>query len=135
MASRIIAQMIVQGVTLFGRVFISAYQQALHNAKAGGGAAAVVRKLKMTPDEALKILNIERSGLNKEILESNYKKYYDLNDPGKGGSFYLQSKIYRAKEALDRELNGETDKAAEDTAKSADETATKKEKEKEKGKK
>jgi len=26
------------------------------------------------------------------------------NDPAKGGSFYLQSKIYRAKEALEEEL-------------------------------
>lgn len=29
---------------------------------------------------------------------------FDNNDPGKGGSFYLQSKIYRAKEVLEYEL-------------------------------
>jgi import inner membrane translocase subunit TIM16 len=28
-----------------------------------------------------------------------------LNDPGKGGSFYLQSKIFRSKESLDRQLD------------------------------
>lgn len=30
-----------------------------------------------------------------------YDKYFAANDPEKGGSFYLQSKVYRAKEALD----------------------------------
>lgn len=29
---------------------------------------------------------------------------FNLNDPGKGGSFYLQSKIFRSKEVLDYEL-------------------------------
>lgn len=33
-----------------------------------------------------------------------YNKFFDLNDPKKGGSFYLQSKIFRAKETLDRQL-------------------------------
>lgn len=41
------------------------------------------------------------------------------NDPAKGGSFYLQSKIYRAKQALEEELN-EIIKG-----KSADKTETK----------
>ena len=30
---------------------------------------------------------------------------FNLNDPAKGGSFYLQSKIFRSKEALDQELD------------------------------
>jgi import inner membrane translocase subunit TIM16 len=29
---------------------------------------------------------------------------FAANDPAKGGSFYLQSKIYRSKEVLDHEL-------------------------------
>lgn len=29
---------------------------------------------------------------------------FGANDPSKGGSFYLQSKVYRAKEALDIEI-------------------------------
>lgn len=57
----------------------------------------------MSPDEAMKILAIEKP-LSRKSLEEQYKKYFDSNDPGKGGSFYLQSKIYRAHEALDREL-------------------------------
>ena len=33
-----------------------------------------------------------------------YTRQFTVNDPGKGGSFYLQSKIYRANETLDRYL-------------------------------
>ena len=40
-----------------------------------------------------------------------YEKYFGQNDPAKGGSFYLQSKIYRAKEALEKEIEAEKAKA------------------------
>jgi len=110
MAARVIAQVIMQFTAVASRAFVSAYQQALQNAKAGGGGAAAANignalKNKMKSDEALKVLNIDRSALNATVLEQQYSKYFASNDPKKGGSFYLQSKVYRAKEALDLELN------------------------------
>ena len=36
----------------------------------------------------------------KEDVDVIYKKMFELNDPKKGGSFYLQSKIYRAHECI-----------------------------------
>lgn len=54
------------------------------------------------------------------ITQQTYKKIFDINDPQKGGSFYLQSKIFRAKESLDdylkppEESSDETE-AAEDS--------------------
>ena len=33
-----------------------------------------------------------------------YEKYMAANDVSKGGSFYLQSKVYRAKEMLDKDI-------------------------------
>lgn len=33
-----------------------------------------------------------------------FKKLYDLNEPKKGGSFYLQSKILRARERIEMEV-------------------------------
>lgn len=36
----------------------------------------------------------------KEIA-ARYEKLFTANDPQKGGSFYLQSKIYRARERLE----------------------------------
>jgi mitochondrial import inner membrane translocase subunit TIM16 len=81
--------------------------QLCTDAKKGGpaaGEAAIKSRFKMMPDEAMKILNIEKASFSRATTETQYKKYYELNDPGKGGSFYLQSKIYRAKEVLDKEL-------------------------------
>ena len=58
----------------------------------------------MKTDEAFKIMGFESTELNKAILEERYKKLFAANDPDKGGSFYLQSKVYRSKEVLDDEL-------------------------------
>eukprot|EP00602_Paraphysomonas_sp_CaronLab_P002674 CAMPEP_0185021886 /NCGR_PEP_ID=MMETSP1103-20130426/4592_1 /TAXON_ID=36769 /ORGANISM="Paraphysomonas bandaiensis, Strain Caron Lab Isolate" /LENGTH=124 /DNA_ID=CAMNT_0027553667 /DNA_START=50 /DNA_END=424 /DNA_ORIENTATION=- len=114
--ARILAQLIIQGGSILTRAVFTAYQQALRNAKAGGGAAstatAVVRR-KMNPDEAMKILNIEKAAegeISKVKVNEQYEKYYKANDPSKGGSFYLQSKIYRAKEALIKEAMDEASK-------------------------
>ena len=108
---KMVAQFAVQGIAVVGRAMITAYQQALQNAKAGGGAAAAASNLvkrKMASDEAMKILNIEtREELTVETVKQLYKRHYEANDPKKGGSFYLQSKIYRAREALEMELDPE----------------------------
>lgn len=41
-----------------------------------------------------------------EKIKKQYENLFNLNDKAKGGSFYLQSKIYRAKERIDQELKG-----------------------------
>lgn len=41
-----------------------------------------------------------------EAVTERFKRLFDLNDPKKGGSFYLQSKILRARERIERELQG-----------------------------
>lgn len=33
-----------------------------------------------------------------------FKKLFDVNDPKKGGSFYLQSKVLRARERIESEV-------------------------------
>ena len=85
---------------------MAAYKLALQNAKAGGGVANVKPyvSFKMKPDEALKILNIEKNNLSNKSIGEQYDKFYKLNDPANGGSFYLRSKVFRAKEALEREV-------------------------------
>jgi import inner membrane translocase subunit TIM16 len=55
--------------------------------------------------EAKQILNISDAELNDtEKITTHYEHLFNLNDKTKGGSFYLQSKIYRAKERFDQEL-------------------------------
>ena len=46
-----------------------------------------------------------------QVLE-RFKKLYDVNEPKKGGSFYLQSKILRARERIEMEVREAERKAA-----------------------
>jgi len=55
----------------------------------------------MTKEEALRILNFtEKDELTSQVINERYEKYFLINNPGKGGSFYLQNKIFYAKEYL-----------------------------------
>lgn len=55
----------------------------------------------MTKEEALKILNLKQNEeLTSETIIEKFEKYMEANNPEKGGSFYLQNKIYYAKEFL-----------------------------------
>lgn len=50
-------------------------------------------------------------------LDQQYEKFFAANDPAKGGSFYLQSKIFRAKEALLKEAMEAAESEQEKTQK------------------
>jgi import inner membrane translocase subunit TIM16 len=39
-----------------------------------------------------------------EDVMERFKKLFDVNDPQKGGSFYLQSKVLRARERIEAEV-------------------------------
>ena len=39
-----------------------------------------------------------------EVVTERFKRLFNLNDPKKGGSFYLQSKILRARERIEMEV-------------------------------
>lgn len=57
----------------------------------------------ITLDEAQQILNL--NDLNsEEAVKKNYEHLFNVNDKSKGGSFYLQSKVFRAKERIDQEF-------------------------------
>lgn len=61
----------------------------------------------MTLEEAVKILNVKPPQGGKadvEEITERFKRLFDANDPQKGGSFYLQSKILRARERLEAEI-------------------------------
>lgn len=76
----------------------------------------------MTLDEAVQILNVPKpttSGTNaknydmEEVMD-RFKRLFDANDPQKGGSFYLQSKILRARERIEAEMRPVLEKAAQE---------------------
>lgn len=56
----------------------------------------------MTLEEAQQILNVSK--LDPQDIQKNYEHLFNVNDKSKGGSFYLQSKVFRAKERLDQEV-------------------------------
>lgn len=50
-----------------------------------------------------------------EDVMERFKKLFDVNDPQKGGSFYLQSKVLRARERIEAEVRQAEEKASRET--------------------
>lgn len=127
-AYRIITQVVVIGTRVLGRAFSEAYKQAAASsqyqraqAKAGNGGGGATGRASlssgMTLDEACKILNVKPPQGGKADMEEvmeRFKRLFDSNDPKKGGSFYLQSKILRARERIEAEVRPAIEKAAQD---------------------
>lgn len=57
----------------------------------------------MTLEEAQQILNLSKLDDPTEI-QKKFEHLFNINEKSKGGSFYLQSKVFRAKERIDQEL-------------------------------
>lgn len=99
------------GTRVVARAFVEAYKQAQASSKyakaaqAGTVSDASNARGGLTLDEAYKILSIKPSptGPSTESIAKRYKLLFERNDPKKGGSFYLQSKVYRARERLEAE--------------------------------
>ncbi|KAG6003147.1 mitochondrial import inner membrane translocase subunit TIM16 [Claviceps maximensis] len=125
MAHRFVFTAFLTGSRILGRSFMAAYKQAQAAsqyqraaAKAGGGTSAGASLSSgMTLEEACKILNVKPPAggqANVEEVLERYKRLFDANDPQKGGSFYLQSKIVRAKERFEREIGPIRQKAEQE---------------------
>ncbi|XP_071847005.1 mitochondrial import inner membrane translocase subunit TIM16-like [Apostichopus japonicus] len=112
MAAKYLAQIIVLGGQVVGRAFAKALRQEIQasqqaakqrgGGQAGAKTAAANSLSGMTVEEAQKILNISK--VDAEEISKSYNHLFAVNDKKKGGSFYLQSKVVRAKERLDSEL-------------------------------
>ncbi|CAJ0583600.1 unnamed protein product, partial [Mesorhabditis spiculigera] len=99
---------------------LKATQQASAAQAAKGGHSkteaqenmAANARLGISLDESMQILNV-KAPLDQKQVEEQYERLFALNDKTKGGSFYLQSKVYRAKERIDEEFRKtETTKAS-----------------------
>lgn len=65
------------------------------------GFLKISEGLPMIKEEAYKILNFtDKDEITPKIIIERYEKYFLQNDPSKGGSYYLQNKIFNAKEFL-----------------------------------
>ncbi|RDA84300.1 hypothetical protein CP532_3343 [Ophiocordyceps camponoti-leonardi (nom. inval.)] len=125
MAHKFIITAFITGSRILGRSFVAAYKQAQAasqyqraQSKLGGSSSSSSAHASlssgMTLDEACRILNVKPPAggrANAEEVLDRYKHLFDANEPQKGGSFYLQSKIVRAKERFERELGPIREKA------------------------
>lgn len=110
--AKYLAQIIVMGAQLVGRAFTKALRQEFaasraaaeaRGGRAGKESAAVSSLSGISLQEAQQILNISK--LEPEEIQTKYDHLFKANDKAAGGSFYLQSKVVRAKERLDQELH------------------------------
>lgn len=103
MAGKLIANLIVIGSTYLARGLIEGYRKALANAKQSGVAQETLQNVRkgsktMTEQEARQILGASMDTSWEEVLKK-YDTLFERN--AKVGSFYLQSKVHRAKECLE----------------------------------
>lgn len=114
--------MVITGVRIVGRAFTEAYKQAQSSHKYAAAAAKNPSNTRsftsgITLDEACKILNVtppKGGKANLEQVMERFRRLFDMNDPKKGGSFYLQSKILRARERIELEVRSTEEAAARD---------------------
>ena len=112
MASRILANLLVAGGSALLRAASQAYRQALVNAQRTGvaseaaesGAAAVFGKRRMTAEEARSVLGVD-AGASYEDVRARFERMFESNE--RHGTFYLQSKVFRARESLETEYDAE----------------------------
>ncbi|XP_074585141.1 mitochondrial import inner membrane translocase subunit PAM16 like 2 [Curcuma longa] len=103
MAAKLIANLIIMGSGILGRAVLQAYRKALENANKNGVAHEAFNNIRrasktMTEQEARQILGISENSTWEEIMQ-RYNVLFESN--AKNGSFYLQSKVHRAKECLE----------------------------------
>ena len=66
----------------------------------------------MIKEEAMKILNFSpKDELNSKEIMERFEKYFLMNEPEKGGSYYLQNKVFYAKEFLMKDFPKEENKS------------------------
>jgi mitochondrial import inner membrane translocase subunit TIM16 len=112
-AHRLISQIVFTGTRVVGRAFVEAWKQAAASQKYAASSAKNPGSAKnfaasgLTLDEACKILNVappKGGKVDMENVMERFKKLFDQNEPKKGGSFYLQSKVLRARERIELEV-------------------------------
>ncbi|CAF0845298.1 unnamed protein product [Didymodactylos carnosus] len=126
-------QITILGAQLIGRAFTKALRQELQYAqtatqsgKTTTQAVQADRIAGMTLQEARQILNMSvNESVTAEELKANYDYLFQINDRTRGGSFYLQSKIYRAKERIEQELKSSSERGLLTYKKKRDEATMK----------
>ncbi|KAM7273770.1 hypothetical protein ACFE04_028434 [Oxalis oulophora] len=109
-AAKILANLLIMGSGILGRAVFQAYRQALasiitslHHASKSGVAQETVQNIRrgskiMAEPEARQVLGLSEKSSWEEVMK-RYEHLFEQN--AKNGSFYIQSKVHRAKECLE----------------------------------
>ncbi|ODM93276.1 Mitochondrial import inner membrane translocase subunit tim16-B [Orchesella cincta] len=109
-------QILLLGTRAVGKAFVSALRQeyiasqAAAAARQGGGHRncnaneGTSKRHGISVEEARQILNMGPEESSPDDVQKRFEQLFKINDTKKGGSFYIQSKVYRAKERLDEHL-------------------------------
>jgi import inner membrane translocase subunit TIM16 len=104
---KLFAKVIGIGLQMLTRAVMDAYKQAVKNAISNPNNSNVIsRQAEMTLAEASKILNVDPQTPIPDVI-SKYKHLFEMNSKTKSGSFYLQSKVVRARERFQLERPNE----------------------------
>ncbi|GAV51918.1 hypothetical protein ZYGR_0AF03890 [Zygosaccharomyces rouxii] len=100
---------VLTGVGTFFALYVAAgaYKSITTKVRGEKGAAAFLKggfDAKMNQSEALQILNLNESQLNKRKLKEVHRRIMLANHPDKGGSPYLATKINEAKDFLEKRV-------------------------------
>lgn len=110
--AKYLAQIIIAGSQIVARAFARAVREEIaasqDAAKRLGSHKTRAERLSnvksgITLEEAKQILNVDK--LDKTDIEKKYEMLFKANEKANGGSFYIQSKVFRAKERIDMEFN------------------------------
>lgn len=138
--AKYIVQIIVLGTQAIGKAFAQALRQEIQASQAAAASrrgvnrpgsssdsrtAAENMRLGMSLEEARQILNVPPNAKPEDVTK-NYEHLFSINEKSKGGSFYIQSKVFRAKERLDEELklDAERQKAKNDSSESSNQASS-----------
>lgn len=101
-------------ISIFGKAVGQAYKQSAAQSAArkaagisGSGVGGSFSKEfgGINLSESMDILNLKKEDAkNLKKIEEKFEYLFNINDAEKGGSFYIQSKVYRAAERLKYEL-------------------------------
>jgi len=94
--ARILAQFVITAGGAVARSIVNAYKEAAARGAANPAASSFKQAMRMRPDEAAKIMDVELNQITREKLAQRFQILYEANKP----SPYVQRKVSNANTVL-----------------------------------
>ena len=94
--ARILAQFVIVAGGAVARSVVNAYKEAASRGAANPAASSLKQAMRMRPDEAAKIMDVELNACTRDKLAQRFKILYEANS----ASPYIQRKVSNANTVL-----------------------------------